>query len=163
MNCNDTALQMAWTRTSFLHRKPDGAVLDPHRSTCCSPLSLYVFFLLTLLFLLTLWDVPLCVSVHHLPSLQPPPTPLALPPALQLSKYLDMFRRGIHLISQVTIPPYITQQILLITLHTIHIIYWNATAKTDKVIWLTWQHCVELARILTFGYLLLLWWVCINI
>ena len=36
MNCNDTALQMAWTRTPFLHHKPDGAVLDPHGSTCCS-------------------------------------------------------------------------------------------------------------------------------
>ena len=36
MNYNDTALQMAWTRTHFLHHKSDGTVLDPHWSTCCS-------------------------------------------------------------------------------------------------------------------------------
>ena len=70
---------------------------------------------------------------HHLPSLQPPPTPLALPlPAPQFSKYFDMFlsfglqcpflvswwlleeekqHRGIRLISQVglTIPLHVTQ------------------------------------------------------
>ena len=36
VNCNDTALKMACARTPFLHRKPNGAVRDPHGSTCCS-------------------------------------------------------------------------------------------------------------------------------
>ena len=45
---------------------------------------------------------------------------------------------------------------LLTLLHTC-IIYQNATAKTDTVTWFMSQHCIELARILTFGYLLLLW------
>ena len=76
--------------------------------------------------------------MHSKHRAQHPPTALTLPfLAPQLSKYLDMSRRGIRLISQVTIPPYITRQILLITLLTECIIYRNATAKTDKVIWLT--------------------------
>ena len=35
INSNNTALQMACTKTPFLINKPNGALLDPHGSTCC--------------------------------------------------------------------------------------------------------------------------------
>ena len=74
MNCNDTALQMAWTRKPVLHHKPDGAVLDPHGSTCC-PSGCPCMFSFS-----SPSGVSLCVSVPSLssPAFFPTSTPLAL-------------------------------------------------------------------------------------
>ncbi len=109
----------------------------------------------------------LCQSphFHHMPSLQPPLTTLALPlPAPQLSQYFDLFLSLFCLLGQkkdaMSLPRFmitirrrnlgacITFRFLTIPPYK-SIGYRNATAKTDEVTWLTSQHCVDLARIRT--------------
>lgn len=82
VNCNDTALQ----QEELLYMTHLMVQYLIHMDPLAVPLAVPVCFLPP-----HPLECPSLCHFHHLPSLQPPPTPLALPlPAPQLSKYVSL-------------------------------------------------------------------------